>query len=115
MISNETQRQAAGFAVIELDLLTVKGRAEPERVYALLGPPEEAATPAFHAFAEKHAVMLAAYHAQDWPAAEPLAEECARLRPDLAALYQLYRKRIAQFLEHPPGDGWDGVFVAKEK
>ncbi|MDF3024412.1 MAG: Adenylate cyclase, partial [Alphaproteobacteria bacterium] len=31
MISDETRKQAGDFAVIELDLLTVKGRREPER------------------------------------------------------------------------------------
>ncbi|HYD17268.1 MAG TPA: adenylate/guanylate cyclase domain-containing protein [Patescibacteria group bacterium] len=115
MISSETKRQAEGFAVIELDLLTVKGRAEPERVYALLGSPEEAGSETFRSFAALHEKMLAAYRAQDWDAAAQWAEECQNLRNDLAALYQLYLKRIAQFRDQPPGAGWDGVYVAKDK
>ncbi len=115
MISASTQALVKDFACIELDLLTVKGRAEPERVYTLLGDEKLAATPAFKAFAEAHARMLAAYRAQDWDAAGKLITECASLRPDLAALYHLYAERIGAYRAHPPGPEWTGVWIAKEK
>lgn len=115
LFSGETRRQAQGFAAIEVDLLTVKGRTEPERTYALLGPPEEAQGAAFRDFAEKHAEMLAAYRAMKWGEAWQLAAQLAEERPALAALYRLYQSRIAAYRENPPPAGWNGVWVAKEK
>jgi adenylate cyclase len=59
--------------------------------------------------------MLSAYRAQDWDRAEGLIGQCAALRPDLNGLYQLYAGRIAAYRANPPGPGWTGVWVAKEK
>ncbi len=115
MISDETRRQAGEFAVLELDLLTVKGRSEPERVFALLGSPDEAKGTAFLDLRLKHNEMLAAYRARNWDAAEDLCVACKALRPDIAAFYQLYQTRIAAYRITPPPAGWDGVYVAKDK
>jgi adenylate cyclase len=115
MISSATRQQAGAFATIELDLLAVKGRVEPERVYALLGAPEEAKSEAFAAFAAKHEQMLEAYRGSRWGEAMMLTEDCEKLRPDLAQLYKLYRDRIAAYKQTPPPAGWNGVWVAKDK
>ena len=37
------------------------------------------------------------------------------LRPELGGLYQLYAARIAACRAAPPPEGWDGVYVAKDK
>ena len=115
MIAHSTRMQVQEFATIELDLLTVKGRAEPERVYALLGDERVAKTPEFDKFQGLHARMLAAYRSQKWDEASSLMMECERQRPDLAALYRLYAERIAVYKSNPPGPDWTGVWVAKEK
>lgn len=115
MISDETRRQAGEFAVLELDLLTVKGRSEPERVFALLGSPEEAKGVAFRDLRLKHNDMLAAYRARNWDAADDMCEACKPLRPDMAGFYRLYQTRIAAYRANPPPAGWDGVYVAKDK
>ncbi len=115
MISDQTRKQAGEFAVLELDLLTVKGRSEPERVFALLGSPEEAKGVAFLDLRMKHNEMLAAYRARNWDAAEDLCVSCKALRPDIAGYYQLYQTRIAAYRVTPPPAGWDGVYVAKDK
>ena len=115
MIAHSTRMKVQDMACIELDLLTVKGRAEPERVYALLGDETLAKTDAFQKFAALHDQMLAAYRARKWDEASTLMTECVALRPDLAALYHLYATRIGFYKEHPPEPGWTGVWVAKEK
>jgi adenylate cyclase len=115
MISSSTQALVKEFATLELDLLTVKGRTEPERVFTLLGDEKLAATPEFRSLASAHAAMLEAYRAQDWEVAAKIIPECASLRPDLAALYHLYAERIGYYRAHPPGKDWTGVWVAKEK
>ncbi len=115
MISEEVRRKAPAFAAIEIDLLTVKGRREPERVYALLGDADFAVSSTFQTFAAVHDKMLSAYRGQRWNEATALAEQCRDLRPDIAGLYALYRQRIFAFKETPPAADWQGVWVAKEK
>ncbi len=115
MISEETRRQAPEYGAIELDLLAVKGRAEPERVYALLASPEDAMKPEFKSFVEKHDAMLATYRARNWGEALLLGEECVKMMPQLAGLYRLYAQRIAVYKEKPPADDWQGLWVATEK
>lgn len=115
MITEATRKGALEYAAIELDLLTVKGRTEPVRVYALLGGPETAQEEDFKAFAALHEQMLTAHRVQEWDKALVLGAECAKLRPDLAGLYNLYEERTATYKNSPPPHDWGGVWVAKEK
>lgn len=115
MISEATRMGAPEFAAIEIDLITVKGRTEPVRVFALLGTPEDAKAPAFVAFAARHQDMLAAYRAGAWDDAIELAQLCANDRPDIHGLYHLFQERIAEYKQTPPPENWGGVFVAKDK
>lgn len=115
MLSEATKHLAPDFAAIEIDLLTVKGRHVPERVFALLGDANMAQSEAFVSFAALHARMLAAYRAQNWDDAEKLAQDCERLHPELQGLYALYIKRIGVFRQNPPPANWAGVWVAVEK
>ncbi len=115
MISEEVRKQATAFAALEIDLLTVKGRKEPERIYTLLGDAAYAASPAFKEIEALQECMLAAYRAQRWDEALALAGQAEALRPDLNGLYALYRQRIADFKTTPPAAGWQGGWVAKEK
>lgn len=115
MISESTREQAQDFAAIEIDLLTVKGRAEPERVFALLGTPEDARGEDFRRFAESHARMLEAYRAMAWEKAMEQAKALAEARPALGSLYGLYQSRIAEYMKNPPPAGWDGVWIAMSK
>ena len=37
------------------------------------------------------------------------------MKPELADLYDLYEERIQAYEADPPGDDWDGVFIAETK
>jgi adenylate cyclase len=116
IVIGETTRAAApSWAALELDLIAVKGKLEAVRIHALLGDAALAGTPAFALLARQHDAMLAAYRAQDWASASAALAACRSLDPGLGALYDLYAARIAHFTAEPPGDGWDGVFVATLK
>jgi adenylate cyclase len=115
VVGSSTRSAAGGLAAIELDLIVVKGKSEPERIHALLGGEDEARTPAFRDFAALHDRMLAAYRGQAWDEAVEISARCAAARPTLSALYAMYEKRIAQYRAEPPGSDWDGVFVARSK
>ena len=105
------------FALVELDLLQVKGKKEPEAVWTLLGDREVLRQPEFQTLARTHADMLSRYRGRDFEGAESLLETCRSLgsRFGLTALYELYRERIAHFKESPPPEDWTGVYTATSK
>ena len=119
VLGEGTAAQVPDYATIELDLIKVKGKTEAVRIFALLGDPALAATEDFQALRAKHDRMLAGYRAQQWTQARALMAE---LRQDAAGiglhldgLYDLYEDRIIAYEAAPPGEAWDGVFVATSK
>jgi adenylate cyclase len=117
LISSSTRQQAPEFAAIEIDLLAVKGRSEPERIYTLLGDAGVAKSAAFLEFNAQHNGMLAAYRDKKWDETSVLIEQCQSLWPDLVSLYDVYRQRIADIRSgsFSPAANWRGVWVAKDK
>jgi adenylate cyclase len=105
------------YAVLEIDLIRVKGKQEPERISTLVGDQELAASDRFAALSAQHAAMIEAYRARRWEDARAHAEGCqkraAGLRID--GLYQLYVDRTETFMRDPPPEAWDGVYVAAGK
>ena len=115
VIGPRTQGLAPDFATLEVDLIAVKGREEAERIFTLRDNSGTKDKADFQALAARHQEMLQAYRAQDWPAARRLLDACTQLAPDLDALYDVYRVRIGYFQLHPPGETWEGVYVATQK
>jgi adenylate cyclase len=105
------------FAVLELDLITVKGKTEPETVYTLLGRGEVAGSEAFIEVRRTFGRMMALYRGRDFAAAKNTMARCREVGDGfgLAGLCDLYEARIAAFEgESPPAD-WDGVFRLETK
>jgi adenylate cyclase len=116
LIGEETRSLAAEFAALEVDLVRVKGKTAPARVYTLLGGPARAQTDGFRALEAMQAGFLVAYRAGQWDAAERALEHLRVAGgSELAGLCALYAERIAEFREDPPPPGWDGVYVAETK
>ncbi|MEO8137929.1 MAG: adenylate/guanylate cyclase domain-containing protein [Betaproteobacteria bacterium] len=115
VLGEPTVERIPGLRTVELDIMRVKGRAKPTRIYTAadaLGLDE-----AVHAtLAEKHATMLDAYRGRNWEGAEGGIAECEGLGiKGLAALYAVYRHRIAEWRAAPPPADWDGTFTATSK
>jgi adenylate cyclase len=110
--SERTVESLKDVPVIELDVVRVKGRSKPTRIYAFLDLLGEGA----EEIVSPHREFLAAYRKQDWDAAE--AKLSALRALGLSALdsyYALFASRIAAFRSDPPPAGWDGAFTALEK
>jgi adenylate cyclase len=111
MIGEETALCLGDPALIELDLVAVKGKSEAGRIYTL--PPERIPE---NQFIDRHSELLGAYRRQDWVTAMRLLDDgrlaAARF---LAPVYDLYRRRSAQFQIEAPPANWNGVFTAEEK
>jgi adenylate cyclase len=111
VIGEETAARLADPALIEIDIVAVKGKTQAGRIYTL--PPEPVEQ---EQFIDRHSALLRAYRRQDWAAALRLLDDglLAATR-HLAPVYDLYRRRIAQFQIEAPPQNWDGVFTAEEK
>lgn len=117
VIGENTRAKVSAFACLQLDRIQVKGKTVPIDIYTVFGDETVAATPAFRALAERHKEMLTAYRAQDWAATRRKLAECRALDKDgrLKTLYDLYAERVEAYANAPPGESWDGVFIAKTK
>lgn len=115
VIGEATAAQAGDFPLIELDLIAVKGKSEPVRIFTLLGDRSRSASPEFQELRDRHGRMLNAYRTQHWDTARALLVDCRALAPELGKLYDLYAARIAAFAAMPPEPDWQGVYVADTK
>jgi adenylate cyclase len=118
IIGSKTGEKATEkFAILELDLIAVKGKTEPETIYALLGDAAIAGDARFQELRKLYSTMLYCYRSRDWEGALEAIELCrvAEHNFGLAALFDLYRTRIEAFRESAPPKDWVGVFVAETK
>ena len=120
VIGEETQRQAADYACVELDLIQVKGQTRPTRIFGLLGDTETASSPEFTGYKARHDELLVAYRAQKWDEAATISKECRGLCAvwGNTGLYDLIDERIAEYRVNSPADNegnWGGVYVATTK
>jgi len=115
VIGETTTAEVPDYAVLELDLIAVKGKKEAVRIFTLLGNAERRQAPEFQKLETEHARMLEAFRRQDWQAALWHLSVCRELAPDLQEMYDMYQGRIAAYQAEPPGADWDGVFRATSK
>jgi len=117
IVGEATAIAAPEFALVELDLIKVKGKTEPERIFALAGDKAVARTPEFAAFLEKQEAFLVAYRAGDFEEALKRVR-VAKVTAEAAGWHSGYhdamRRRTKKLIAAPPPI-WDGVFVAKDK
>jgi adenylate cyclase len=105
------------FAIVELDLVRVKGKTEPETIYALLGPQEVLSDGRFQELRKLWSTMIYCYRSRDWEGALEAIELCRSAEDNfgLGVPFDLYFKRIKAFQESAPPADWTGVFVAETK
>ncbi|HAT08362.1 MAG TPA: hypothetical protein DCS39_03820 [Rhodobiaceae bacterium] len=102
-------------AFLELDLIALKGKALPERIFAILGDTELAQSDAFQALKKAQKALLTSYRAQEWDVAEKSARAMAEAHPALADYYAILEKRILSYRDNPPAPDWDGHYIALAK
>ena len=105
------------FAILELDFIMVKGKKEPEVIYAIAGREDTAQSGRFQRLRNLTIEMLACYRSRDWEGALATIER-GRQTDDghaLEYLYNLYETRIRDYRENPPPPDWNGAFQLLKK
>jgi len=96
----------------ELDLIRVKGKLKPVRIYELLGTIDQQER--FQDLTERFQNGLAAYRSGNWDQACGVFDDLLALYPHDAPT-QILRERCRHLAEQPPEGEWDGVYVMKTK
>lgn len=105
------------FAILELDFIMVKGKKEPEVIYAIAGREDVAHSGRFQRLRNLTIEMLACYRSRDWQGALATIDR-GRKSDDgrtLKLLYDLYEARILNYQKNPPPDDWNGAFALLTK
>jgi adenylate cyclase len=105
------------FASMEIDLIQVKGKTQPEAVFAVLGRAEVAQDPRCGELRDLNAQMLAHFRKQQWDETLNVIDRCRKAAEgfDVVGLYDMYVERIETYRADPPGPDWDGVYEAESK
>ena len=105
------------FAILELDFIMVKGKTEPEVIYAIAGREDTAQSARFQRLRNLTIEMLACYRSRDWDGALAAIERGRRTDDahSLELLYNLYETRIRGFQKDPPRRDWNGAFALLTK
>jgi adenylate cyclase len=107
----ETTSTAVGanHVLRELDVIRVRGRQRPEKIYQLLTYHTEKSFPNLRAVLVAYARGRGALAKRDWAGAIAAFEEAVRLNPaDYPSQLMLERSRV--LMKSPPAAGWDGVW-----
>jgi adenylate cyclase len=97
----------------ELDLIRVKGKTQPIRIYELVDRRFKA-KPLIHEKVGVFAEGLALYRAQKWDEAIGRFQKCLELDTEDGP-GGIFLERCQQLKLHPPAPDWDGVYVMKTK
>ena len=95
------------FLCREIDLMTVKGKKQPVRIFEILREKKEA-TEKDERFKKLFETSLALYRKQKWESAEKGFASLVKDFHDEAS--DVFLRRVELFRKDPPPKGWDGVF-----
>lgn len=117
LIGTETAAKVCDrFALIEVDLIRVKGKNLPAKCFALLGDRDVRSSNAFADALREIDAVITAYRQQRWDEAKAAISQARAARKlGLAGLLSVYEARVAAFVVSPPPTGWVGVFEAVQK
>jgi adenylate cyclase len=98
----------------DIDLVVVKGKTRPVRVYEILDHHDAESFPNMVDVIARFNDSMNAYRSGDWSRARDGFRQCLRLNP-ADRLSETYIGRCDHLESHPPEGEWDGVWVMKDK
>jgi adenylate cyclase len=114
LIVSETTYQTVQQKMLarELDLIRVKGKTKPVKIYELLGLTEDGER--VRPLVDRFHTALEAYRSRHWETAVGLFGELLRDYPEDGPA-RVFVQRCWDLIEQPPEGEWDGVYVMKTK
>ena len=109
ILGEETAKSLQGHQIVELDLLAVKGKTEPVKIYTALENFDQSN------FIEEHNQFLSFYRAKQWAEALDHIKKYQSQINEFGIYYDLFLRRIDELKENPPENDWQGVFIADFK
>jgi adenylate cyclase len=105
------------FAILELDFIAVKGKKEPEVVYAIVGRDDMINSGRFQRWRELNMKMLSLYRSREWTDALEIIEQGRAVDEEkrFTTLYKVYAERIRAFQSSPPPQDWNGAYALESK
>ena len=105
------------FAILELDFIMVKGKKEPEVIYAVAGREDTAHSERFQNLRNLTIEMLACYRGRDWEGALSAIERGRKtdVAHSLENLFDMYEERLHAYQADPPPPDWNGAFQLLKK
>ncbi len=115
LISESTVKKLKGtYRMRDIDLVVVKGKTEPVRVFEVLDYYDNSTFPNLTDVVNQFNDGMVHYRATNWDKAVERFERCLALNPN-DKLSQTYIDRCAYLRVNQPEGDWDGVWVMKEK
>jgi len=122
IIGETTADEVGELAILELDLILVKGKSKATRIYALLGDEALKVSEGFDRLSRLHSELLKKYRSQSWERADTMCDELISISGEfdceIKGFYELIKSRCVDFRDNPPvgeGEEWDGVYTATSK
>ncbi len=109
ILGEETAKTLQGHQIVELDMLAVKGKTEPVKIYTALENFDQSN------FIEEHNQFLSFYRAKQWAEALDHIKKYQSQINEFGIYYDLFLRRIDELKENPPENDWQGVFIADFK
>jgi adenylate cyclase len=117
IVGDNTAKQVPTFATLEIDMVMVKGKSEPERIHAMIGNATVAQQPEFVTLVDRQSAFLVFYRTGGFAEALEVLDDCVAAASALGwkqTYYEMMRARVDGLIDESPPD-WTGVYVAKEK
>ena len=95
-------------AILEIDLMTLRGKTEPARTYTVIGDNNLLQTPHFQSLVESHSAMLTAFRNREWHHVKTMLVDLQKNPHAPHILYAMYDKRATDYQNSPPPRDWTG-------
>ena len=115
MISDFTYQHVKGLVIVrELDLIQVKGKTDPVKVWELLGTSDTPISDNQKQSLEIYHEGLRLYRERNWQEAIAYFQQAKQLDP-ICHVAEIYEQRANLYQLNPPPAEWTGVFVMTTK
>jgi len=104
----------SSFITQEADLVRVKGKTKPVKIYSLISEIQHIHDENLLIFIDEYHKALETYKNRDFKKSYELFLNLSQKYPD-NILCQLYLTRSENMIANPPAESWDGVFEYKNK